>query len=267
MRNKTAVLKYRFGEVVQKADSKVHQMYFYDDIRARGDFDWKTWSYKQSETSAKYIRDQLAKIPDADVLEVHINSRGGEVGEGVTIYNLLRQKAQKGCKVGGYVDGYAYSVAADIAMGCDELHMGLGTTMLLHFPWMLAAGNAADLRSYADQLDAMGDAAVQLYLSRSGGKISEEELRVMMKKETVLSPDDCLKYGFCECVDTYQAEGIDGEDDKDEEETIEELKSQLAAARNMKAEVGQMLESLKAAPAGKPGALNTFLAAMQRVGR
>ena len=69
MRNKTAVLKYRFGEVVQKADSKVHQMYFYDDIRARGDCDWKTWSYKQSETSAKYIRDQLAKIPDADVLE------------------------------------------------------------------------------------------------------------------------------------------------------------------------------------------------------
>ncbi len=266
MRNKTAVLKYRFGETEQRADSKVHLMYFYDDIRARGDFDWKTWSWKQSETSAKYIRDELAKIPDTDALEVHINSRGGEVGEGVTIYNLLRQKAQRGCKVIGYVDGYAYSVAADIAMACDELHMGLGTTMLLHFPWMMAAGNAADLRSYADQLDAMGDAAVQLYLSRSGGKIEENELRIMMEKETVLSPDECLKYGFCECVDTYQAEDIDNAGD-DDDETVEELKEQLAAARNMKAEVRQMLENLKVAPVQRPDALNTFLAAMQRVGR
>lgn len=267
MRNKNTALKFRFGEAEQRDSRKVHKMYFYDDIRARGDFDWKKWEYKQSETSAKYIRDQLQKIPNTDELEVHINSRGGEVGEGVTIYNLLRQKAKQGCRVVGYVDGYAYSVAADIAMACDELHMGLGTTMLLHFPWMIAAGNAADLRNIADQLDALGDAAVQLYLARSGGKIDEEELRAMMQKETALTPEDCVKYGFCEIVDSYQAEGIGEDDDEDENETVEELKEQLAAARNLKADVAEMLKNLKVAPVQPPSALSTFLAAMQRIGK
>lgn len=268
MKNNT-VLKFRFGEAKQKAGRVVHEMFFYDDIRAKGDFDWTTWERKTSETSAKYIRDQLALIPDTDEIEVHINSRGGEVGEGVTIYNLLRQKAQKGCRITGFVDGYAYSVAADIAMACDELHMGLGTSMLLHFPWMYAAGNADQLRSFADQLDALGDAAVQLYMARAKG-ITEDELREMMKKETVLAPEDCRKYGFCDCVDTYQAQDVDTGDEDGDEETVEELRQQLEDARNMRSEVLQMLESLKkgkVAPVQQPGMFDTFLAAMVKAGR
>ena len=75
----------------QAADPAVHLLYIYDDVSAYGEFDWKTWSYTESETSAKYFRDQLAAIPEDHTIELHINSNGGSVKEGVTIYNLLKQ--------------------------------------------------------------------------------------------------------------------------------------------------------------------------------
>ena len=262
-------LRWRFE---QKADAPtVHKMYIYDTISSVGKFNWDTWKYDESETSAKHMRDLLDEIPSTDSIELHVNSNGGEVGDGVTIYNLLRQKAQSGCKLVGYVDGYAYSVAADIIMACDEIHMGLGTSMLLHFPWMRAAGNAKQLRDFADQLDALGDASVQLYMNRAKD-LTEEELRSMMEKETVLAPDKCLEYGFCDFVDTYKAEktpesdpGEGNPDDpgKDVKELREQLKKQLTAQQ----EATKMLQSLRQVKPTTPttNISNTLIAAMKRM--
>lgn len=190
--------RFRF-EQMAAGPGQAHKLYVYDEVRAEGKFNWSTWDYEESETSAKYFRDQLDAIPDGEPIELHVNSAGGEVGEGVTIYNLLRQKSNAGSRLVGYVDGMAYSVAMDIIMACDEIHMGLGTSMFLHNPWAYASGNADQLRSMADQLDALADASRQLYLSRSRN-LTEEELREMMQKETMLAPDACLNYGFCDFV-------------------------------------------------------------------
>lgn len=83
------------------------------------------------------------------------------------------------------MDGMAYSVAMNIVMACDEIHMGLGTSMFLHNPWTIAKGNADQLRSMADQLDELSEASVQLYMSRASG-ITEDELKQMMKKRQCL---------------------------------------------------------------------------------
>lgn len=215
----------------QKAGD-VHKLYLYDDVSKFGKFNWATWSYEDSETSAKYFRDKLDEIPDDGTIELHINSAGGEVGEGVTIYNLLKQKGQAGAKIIGYIDGYAYSVAMDIAMACEEIHMGLGTSMLLHYPWARVAGNAVHLRNIADQLDALGTASVALYLARADGKIEESELREMMEKETTLDPESCLKYGFCDVVDEYKAkEPEDSDDPQMMQQMIDQLKQQLTETR------------------------------------
>ena len=263
-------LRWRFE---QKADAPtVHKLFIYDTVRSVGKFNWKTWEYDESETSAKHMRDLLDEIPSTDSIELHVNSNGGEVGDGVTIYNLLRQKAQSGCKLVGYVDGYAYSVAADVIMACDEIHMGLGTSMMLHFPWMSAAGNAKQLRDFADQLDALGDASVQLYMSRAKG-ITEEELRSMMDKETVFSPDKCLEYGFCDFVDTYEAKKqgknpVEGEEPEDSDKDVDELREQLRRQLAAQQEATKMLQSIR--QAAKPVATpinisNTLIAAMKRM--
>lgn len=209
--------RYRFEQLAGNPGN-VHKLYVYDEVRAEGRFNWETWDYEESETSAKFFRDQLDGIPNGETIELHVNSVGGEVGEGVTIYNLLRQKSNAGSRLVGYVDGMAYSVAMDIIMACDEIHMGLGTSMFLHNPWAAVAGNADQLRSMADQLDALADASLQLYLSRSKN-LTEEELRQMMQKETMLAPNDCLHYGFCDFVGETGSDGgsSEGEENRNAE--------------------------------------------------
>lgn len=136
---------------------------------------------------------------------------------------------------------------------------------------MRAAGNAKQLRDFADQLDALGDASVQLYMNRAKD-LTEEELRSMMEKETVLAPDKCLEYGFCDFVDTYKAEktpeGDPGEgnpDDpgKDVKELREQLKKQLTAQK----EATKMLQSLRQVKPTTPttNISNTLIAAMKRM--
>lgn len=256
MQHKT---KFRFEQL--SGSTGVHKLYVYDDVRAQGEFDWSSWNYKESETSAKYFRDKLDAIPNGATIELHVNSAGGEVGEGVAIYNLLRQKAEAGCKVIGYVDGMAYSVAMDIIMACDEIHMGLGTSMFLHNPWTYAQGNADQLRAMADQLDALGDASAQLYMSRAKN-LTEEELRQMMKKETMLAPDTCLEYGFCDFVGEQKTcepddpdNSIDPDDD-DEKDIIRELQQQLFKQQ----QINQMLKCLN-----KSHVKDTFSAALKQL--
>lgn len=243
-------IRYRFEQL---AGGETHRLYIYDEVSAEGKFNWNTWEYEESETSAKYFRDQLDAVPDGKTIELHVNSAGGEVGEGVAIYNLLRQKAGTGSRIIGYVDGMAYSVAMSIVMACDEIHMGLGASMFLHNPWMVAKGNADQLRAAADQLDELSEASLQLYMSRASG-ITEDELRQMMKKETMLAPDKCLQYGFCDVVgegdkagENKETEGGDSEQGDgegsgdDDKQQIKELRQQLYRQR----QINQMLTGLK----------------------
>lgn len=212
-------MKFDFSQ--QKVAPNVHKMYIYDDVSKYGEIDPATWEYRESETSAKYISARLDEIPNTDTIELHVNSNGGDVNEGVAIMNALRQKAQAGCKIIGYVDGAAYSIAMDIVLGCSEIHMGLGTTMFLHYPWTIAVGNKEQLLSVALQLEAMGNASVQLYLAHSKN-LTETELKEMMEKETMLDPEACLHYGFCDVIDDYSAKELEEPEEEPEDTEPEE---------------------------------------------
>lgn len=196
----------------------VYEMYLYDDVTARGKFDWSSWTEVKSETSAKYFRDKLAEIPNDAVINLYINSNGGDVQEGVGIYNQLKRH---GAMVNGYVDGNAYSVAFLILMACDHKVMNLGTSTLLHNMWMECRGNAKTLRAYADTLDKLMESNRQVFLEACGNKITEEQLIQMMEDETFLTPDECLAYGFIDEVGRKQEEPEDPEDPGDPEDPVE----------------------------------------------
>lgn len=244
----------------QLATGRVHELYFYDDIEKYGEFNWATWEYDDAETSAKHVRDVLQQIPAGDPIEVHINSCGGDVGEGTTIYNLLRQKAQDGCTITAYVDGYAYSVAMTIAMACDEIHMGLGTSMFLHRPWGGCVGNADDMRAAAERLDVLTEASLQLYLNRCKD-LTEEQLREMMVKETMLSPEDALQYGFCDVIDTYTAQLPA---DPPEQQSTDNASQQLAEIREMLSGLQKARNQTPAEPADKPTLLDALAQAFMK---
>lgn len=195
MRSKAT--KFRFEQL---ADGNTHKLYIYDDVTAYGTFNWSTWEYEESETSANYFREQLSAIPETATIEVHVNSNGGSVKEGVAIYNQLKQhKAEKIC----YVDGFAYSIASVICMACDRIVMGLGTSMLIHNMAMNVYGNAETLRKCADDLDVLMESNRKIYMERAKN-LTEEELQDMMDRETFLTPEQCLEYGFCDEIASYQ---------------------------------------------------------------
>lgn len=175
-----------------KQEGNKYQIYVYDDISENGKFDWNTWEFKESETSAKYFQQKLAEIPEDAEIELFFNSNGGSVKEGTAIYNQLkRHKAHKT----GIVDGVAHSIAFVMLQACDHRVMGEGTSALLHEMWTCVAGNAAQLRTEADQLDDLMVASRKLFMLRAKN-ITEDELKVLMEKETMLTPDKALEYGF-----------------------------------------------------------------------
>ena len=167
--------KYRFEQMAGD-ESKIVKLYIYDDVTAYGDFNWNTWEYDESETSANYFRQQLSEIPDDAEIELHVNSNGGSVKEGVAIYNMLKQHAaHKTC----YVDGFAYSIASVICLACDHIIMGIGTSMLIHNMAMSVYGDAALLRKCADDLDVLMESNRKIYMERAKN-LTEEELTEMM---------------------------------------------------------------------------------------
>ena len=189
----------------QEAGSSIYKLYIYDDVSAYGTFNWNTWEYDESKTSADFFRKELDIIPEDATIELHINSYGGEVKEGIAIYNQLKQKKCK--EIIAYVDGFAYSIASVILQAADRRIMGLGTSLLIHNMWMRVEGNANELRKAADDLDVLMESSRQLYMERVN--ITEEELIEMLDNETYLTPEQAVEKGFADEVDSTRTSAED----------------------------------------------------------
>lgn len=169
-------------------------LYIYSNVESDG-YDWWNDEVIKSETSAQHFREELEKLGDVKQINVYINSKGGDVGEGIGIYSQLkRHKAHKTA----YIDGYACSIASVIPMACDEIVISPPATMMIHPAWSFAMGNAAELRKAADDLDKITESTKQAYLLKSGGKISAAKLTELMEAETWLTAQECIKYGFAD---------------------------------------------------------------------
>ena len=157
-------------------------IYIYGDITSWEWFESDVSSY----TLSKYIQDL-----DVDTINVHINSYGGEVSEGLAIYNSLKKHK---AKVKTYCDGFACSIASVIFMAGDERIMSNASLLMIHNAWTWTSGNANELRKKADDLDKITQASINAYLSEVS--ISEDELKELLDNETWILPNEALEYGF-----------------------------------------------------------------------
>lgn len=146
--------------------------------------------------TARAFVDELAKLPTTvSTLRVHINSPGGDVQGGINIANALReQQTSKGRVVETYVDGLAASIASVIAMAGSKVVMADNALMMIHDPWSIEIGNAAEMRKTADVLDTMRDQIIATYQWHS--KQSSEDLAAMMAAESWLSAEEALAAGL-----------------------------------------------------------------------
>lgn len=137
----------------------------------------------------------LRKIGNRAVT-VRINSPGGDMLQGVAIYNALRKHP---AKVTVEVMGIAASAASVIAMAGDEVRMGLGTLMMVHNAWGVVVGNRLELLEAAATFDKFDAAMADIYQARTGLKRSE--IVALMDRETFMTADEAVKFAFADKVD------------------------------------------------------------------
>ena len=188
--SKTPTKYYQLTQNDTSAD-----LYIFGDICA--------WAWQDvGEQSGVTIVNQLKEL-DVDTINVHINSYGGDVSEGLAIYNVLREhKAQ----IVTICDGFACSASSVVFMAGDRRVMQPASLLMIHNAWTVAMGNAAQLRKTADDIETITQASVEAY--KKVATISEEEIKALMDAETWILPKDAVEYGF--------ATEIDDEDDDDE---------------------------------------------------
>lgn len=154
--------------------------------------DITSYAYEElGQTSSYNLSKQLQGLTDIDTINVHINSYGGEVAEGLAIYNSLKNHK---AKVKTYCDGFACSIASVIFMAGDERIMSNASLLMIHNAWSYVQGNAEQLRKQADDLDTITQASINAYMNHI--KISEEELRELLNKETWLDWKEAYEKGF-----------------------------------------------------------------------
>ena len=164
------------------------------DIYIFGDI--TSWEWLDNDVSSYTLSKELQELgDDIDVINVHINSYGGEVAEGLAIYNMLRNHK---AKVRTYCDGFACSIASVIFMAGDERIMNSASLLFIHNAWTCACGNANDFRKQADDLDKITQASIEAYKSRTN--ISEEEIKELLDNETWILPSEALEMGFATAI-------------------------------------------------------------------
>lgn len=163
--------------------------------------DITSWPWEElGEVSAANLSKRLSELGDVDEINVHISSYGGEVKEGLAIYNALKQHK---AKVKTFCDGFACSIASVIFMAGDERVMNDSSLLMIHNAWSYVEGNANELRKQADDLDKITQASVIAYKAHSN--LSEEEIKALLDAETWILPEEALEYGFATSIEKTES--------------------------------------------------------------
>lgn len=168
--------------LLETSDSSTAELYIFGDITS--------YPWTDADKSAYGIVKELQKL-SVDTIHVHINSYGGEVAEGLAIYNVLKNHS---AKVVTYCDGFACSAASVIFMAGDERIMNEASLLMIHNAWSYACGNAEEMRKAAEDLDKITSASVNAYMT--GVTISRDEVMALMDEETWLTAEEAVSYGF-----------------------------------------------------------------------
>ena len=168
-----------------KTDRQIHsymqgdELYIYDAIGS---------DFLGGGVTAKEIAGMLPR-DKSQPITVRINSPGGDVFDGIAIYNLLSERP-----VTVRIDAQAASIASVIALAGSQISMAEAGEYMIHDPWMLAAGNAREFRDFATMLDGVKDRLVGIYAANS--EETAENIARMMSEETTFSAAEAAESGF-----------------------------------------------------------------------
>src|SRR3990172_12857516 len=173
--------------IIRAAGEDSAEVLIYGDIG-------ESW-FAESVTATKFAED-LKLVADKKLI-VRINSYGGSVADGITIYNAIRRHPLDKTTV---VDGVAVSIASLIAMAGDMVQMGDNTLLMTHAPWGYAQGNAMVMREYANILDTYSRAMASSYANQTGEPVDERLTLLTDGKDHWYTAGEAVEAGFADEV-------------------------------------------------------------------
>ena len=156
-----------------------NHIYIYDEVASGG------WGFSAG--------DLVAALQDIDKdapITVHINSIGGDVFEGLAIYNLLRSRQN----VTTVTEGLAASIASVIFLAGSVRQIHEHAMLMVHDPSIFAAGKAEDLENMLELLSKAKDQITSIYLSNS--TLTEAEINSLLSKDSYITSDEAVNSGF-----------------------------------------------------------------------
>jgi ATP-dependent Clp endopeptidase proteolytic subunit ClpP len=178
-------------------------------------------------TAQDFISD-IKDLKDTPI-NLHINSIGGDVFDGMAIYNVIKRREARTIV---YIEGIAASIATVIALGADEVIMAENSLFMIHNAWGGAMGEAKDMRKTAATLEKISDELTDIYMKKTG--LSYEVLAEMMDEETWLSAKEAYDYGFIDIISDSIKVAARYDVSKFKNITQEEIKNKLSININNK---------------------------------
>lgn len=169
---------------MKASGDKTADIYIYDEIGYWG-------------VTARQFASSMKALGDLDHINLHIHSPGGDVFDGIAIYNLLNSHSASKTV---YIDGLAASMASVIAMVGNPIIMPENAMMMIHKPWGITGGDANNMRDYADLLDKVEAVLIPSYAKKTGK--SSDELALLLGEETWMTAQECLEHGFADQIST-----------------------------------------------------------------
>lgn len=205
-------------EFVNKTD-KTAELLIYEVIG----YDWWT----DGGMTAQRFADELAALGSIDTLTVRINSPGGDVWDGMTIFNQL---AMFEPQVNVQIDGMAASIAALIAMAGDKVSAAEVSQIMIHDAWTGVVGNEQDLREVADILAKIDGQIAETFAVRSTK--TADEFRQIMNTDTYFTAAEAKDIGIVDEVIATRKAGDSGsvDDSKSRQMTRNRRMSLVRAA-------------------------------------
>jgi len=167
-------------KITNKA-SDIADVYLFNDIGTFG-------------ITAQSFIDEIKEYENKE-LNIHINSLGGEVFEGMAIYSIIQRRK---AKTTVYIEGIAASIASVIALAADEVIMSENSLLMIHNAWGGTQGDAKDMRKQADVLDKITNEIAEVYVKKT--RMPYSQIEEMMNEETWLTAEEAVALGFVDSI-------------------------------------------------------------------
>jgi ATP-dependent Clp endopeptidase proteolytic subunit ClpP len=151
----------------------------------------------------KFVQDFKAAESKYDRINIRINSPGGQVDEGLPMFNAIKASKKD---VHTYNDGIAYSMGAMLLLAGKTVHAAKGSLVMLHNVSGGCMGNANDLRQCADSMDVYDGVLGQLIADKTGKTLDQVKKDWFNYNDHFMSAQTACDSKLVDVVEDYSTE-------------------------------------------------------------